>query len=243
MEMLIGREPDTNYLGLLIDGKHKVNSACKLPNSVSRLRIDERTAHCRIFIKDSSGEMNITNLNPQNVTFVNGEEIDGKTNISQHSFIALGADQYRLDLNSILKSIGFERPTSIKHLKRVWEKYDRELLNLQLEQQKNANRQRIQSLLSQVSMLCVIIPSVLPSIPIPPIMRVILVVAALGVGIYFFVRGNKTDNTFVMKKRVLDEDFREKYVCPKCGAFLGFTPYDTFEFRNKCSYCNAKFST
>lgn len=243
MEILIGREPDTNYLGLLIDGKHKVNSAYELPNSVSRLKIKERTAHCRIYIKESNGEMTITNLNPQNVTFLNGEEIEGTTSISKHSFIALGADQYRLDLASILKSIGYEPPVSIKHLKRVWDKYDRQLLNLQLEQQKNANRQRIQSLLSQLSMLLVIIPSVLPAVPIPGFLRVILIAAALGVGIYFFAKGNKPDNSFVMKKRNLDEEFRSRYVCPNCGAFLGFTQYDTFEFRNKCSYCNTKFST
>lgn len=242
MEILIGREPESNYLGLLIDGKHKVYSACKLPNSVSRLKINEETAHCRIFIKESNGEMNITNLNPLNVTFVNGEEINKKTSISEHSIIALGADQHRINLSNILKLIGFERPISIKHLKRVWEMYDRHLLDLQLEQQKNANRQRIQNLLSQVSMLCVIIPSAIPSVPIPAILRVILIAAALGIGLYFFAKGNKADNSFVMKKRVLDEEFRDNYVCPKCGAFLGFTTYETFEFKNKCGYCNTRFS-
>ena len=76
-------------------------------------------------------------------------------------------DQYRISLKKILKGIGYVPPISIKHLKRVWEKYDRALLKLQVEQQKAANQQKLQGLISQASVLCVIIPSVIPSIPIP----------------------------------------------------------------------------
>lgn len=236
MEILIGRDSEANALGLLVNGKYMIDSSCQVPNTVSRVKPNEGTAHCLIFINDTSGHISITNLNPQNSTYVDGEEISGKTSISEHSIISMGGDLYRLNLKKLLKSIGYERPYSIKHLEKVWSKYDKSLLQLQIDQQKNANKQKLQGILSLLSTLCVIIPS-----NIPNAIRVICVAAALGVGIYFFVKGNKADNTFVMKKRNLDEAFREDYVCPKCGCFLGFTPYENFEHKSKCGHCNCKF--
>lgn len=243
MEILIGRECESTALGFLVNGKHMKDTSYDVPNTVSRLKPDEKTAHCRIFINETSGKMTVVNLNPQNSTYVDGEEVETKTPISLHSVISMGADQFRLNLKKLLKSVGYEKPYSIKHLKKIWDKYDKTLLQLQIEQQKNANKQKLQGLLSQVSMLCVIIPSVLPSVPIPPILRVLLVVAALGVGVYFFIKGNKPDNSFVMKKRNLDEEFKEDYVCPRCGYFLGFTPYENLEYKDKCSHCGCKYTT
>lgn len=104
-------------------------------------------------------------------------------------------------------------------MKRVWERYDRALLKLQVEQQKAANQQKLQGLISQASVLCVIIPSVIPSIPIPGMIRVLLVIIALLLGVYFYIKGTKTDESFVIKKRELDERFKDDYVCPKCGYF------------------------
>lgn len=243
MEILIGRECESSAMGFCVNGKHLKDSSYDVPNTVSRLKLDENTAHCRIFINESSGKMTILNLNPMNSTYVDGQEIETKTSISEHSVISLGADQYRLNLKKLLKSIGYEKPYSIKPLKKIWDKYDKTLLQLQIEQQQNANKQKLQGLLSQVSMLCVIIPSVLPSVPIPPILRVLLVVAALVVGIYFFIKGNKPDNSFVMKKRILDDEFKDDYTCPKCGMFLGFTPYENLEYKDKCSHCGCKYIT
>lgn len=243
MEILIGREPDSGFLGLLVDGKHLRDSAYELPCTVSRLKINEKTAHCRIFVKESTGKMSITNMNSNNATYVDGEEVECSVQITEHSIIALGSDQWKLNLKKILKTIGFERPYSIKHLKKKWDKYDRTLLQFQVEQQKSANRQKLQGILSQISMLCVIIPSVIPSVPIPSILRVLLIVTALGVGFYFYMKGNKTDDSFIMKKRILDEEFRDDYVCPKCGSFLGYIPYEDLEYKKKCNNCNCKFSS
>jgi hypothetical protein len=236
MEILVGRDCDSNVLGLLVNGKYKKDSSYQMPNTISRIKPNEGTAHCLVFINDISGQMSITNLNPQNSTYVDGEEITCKTRISEHSIVSMGADQYRLDLKKLLKNVGFERPYSIKHLEKEWNKYDKTLLKLQIDQQKNANKQKLQGLLSLLSTMCVIIPS-----KIPQTIRALFVVAALGVGIYFFVKGNKADNTFVMKKRNLDDEFREIYVCPKCGYFLGFTSYENVEYKGKCSHCNCKF--
>lgn len=242
MEIIIGRDPKSDCLALLVDGKNLYDSSCTLPNSVSRLRVDEHTGHCRIGIKD--GIIKILNLNEQNVTYVNGVEISGHSQkVDTHSIITLGCDQYRLNLKKLLKDIGYVKPVSIKHLRRVWEKYDRTNLRMQIDQQKSANQQKLQGLISQASVLCVIIPSVIPQVPIPAFVRVLLVVIALALGVYFYLKGNKTEESFVVKKRDLDEWLRDEYVCPECGYFFGVTPYENLEYKDKCPHCNTPLTT
>ena len=31
-------------------------------------------------------------------------------------------------------------------------------------------------------------------------------------------------------------------VCPKCGNFLGFTPYENLKNKSTCNYCKCKWS-
>lgn len=243
MEIIIGRDSDSSCLAIMVDGKRGKDPSLILPNSVSRLKPDEKTGHCCLSVKGDA--MRITNLNPQNVTYVNGEEVENSKKIDSHSIVELGADQYRISIKKLLKNIGFVPTVSIKHLKRIWERYDRALLKLQVEQQKTANQQKLQGLISQASVLCVIIPSVIPSIPIPGMIRVILVIGALALGVYFYIKGAKTDESFVIKKRELDERLKEDYVCPKCGYFFGYTPYENLTYKKNCPNpdCNAPLST
>lgn len=243
MEIIIGREAQSNQLLVIADDKaYRLDVGGTVPKSVSRYNHQDGTAHCRIVI--STGGMRVENLNEMNVTYVNGEEVES-SKISLSSVIELGDDQYRINLPKILKLIGYQPTYSIKHLRRVWERYDKALLRLQLDDKKKQNQQKLQGILSQVSMLCVIIPSVMPSFPIPSWLRCVLVVGALAMGIYFYLKGNKTDDSFIIKKRELDEQFKEDYLCPnpKCKHFLGFTPYDTIKSRKKCGQCNCNYQS
>ncbi len=243
MEIIIGRDSNSNKLALLVDGKRGVDSSVILPLCVSRLKPEENLGHCCISIRKDN--IRIINMNPQNVTYVDGEEIVDSVKIDIHSIIELGVDQYRINIKKLLKKIGYIPPVSIKHLKRIWEKYDRAILKLQVEQQKAANQQKLQGLISQASVLCVIIPSVIPSIPIPGIVRVILVIGAMALGIYFYIKGTKTEESFVVKKREIDERFKDDYVCPKCGYFFGFTPYENLTYKKNCPNpdCNTPLIT
>ena len=40
MEIIIGRDPNTNHLAFLVDGKRGVDSSVTFPQSISRLRPD-----------------------------------------------------------------------------------------------------------------------------------------------------------------------------------------------------------
>lgn len=243
MEIIIGRDSNSNKLALLVDGKRGIDSSVILPLCVSRLKPEENFGHCCISIRKDN--IRIINMNPQNVTYVDGEEIVDSVKIDIHSIIELGVDQYRINIKKLLNKIGYIPPVSIKHLKRIWEKYDRAILKLQVEQQKAANQQKLQGLISQASVLCVIIPSVIPSIPIPGIVRVILVIGAMALGIYFYIKGTKTEESFVVKKREIDERFKDDYVCPKCGYFFGFTPYENLTYKKNCPNpdCNTPLIT
>lgn len=241
MEILLGREPEGSKLIVVVDGKtYKMDTGQSVPNTVSRWDHKTSRAHCRIVIGTKG--MRIENLNDENVTYVNGEEVESCA-ITRTSVIELGDDQYRIDFARILKLIGYQPTYSLKHLRRVWEQYDRELLNLQLEEKKKQNQQKLQGIISQVSMVCVIIPSVMPQFPLPPELRAVLVVGALVMGIYFYIKGNKVDDSFIIKKRELDERFKNEYVCPnpKCKAPLGTIPYDTLKLRKKCTVCNCNY--
>lgn len=243
MEIIIGRDSNSNKLALLVDGKRGIDSSVILPLCVSRLKPEENLGHCCISIRKDN--IRIINMNPQNVTYVDGEEIVDSVKIDIHSIIELGVDQYRINIKKLLNKIGYIPPVPIKHLKRIWEKYDRAILKLQVEQQKAANQQKLQGLISQASVLCVIIPSVIPSIPIPGIVRVILVIGAMALGIYFYIKGTKTEESFVVKKREIDERFKDDYVCPKCGYFFGFTPYENLTYKKNCPNpdCNTPLIT
>ena len=243
MEIIIGRDSNSNKLALLVDGKRGIDSSVILPFCVSRMKPEENLVHCCISIRKDN--IRIINMNPQNVTYVDGEEIVDSVKIDIHSIIELGVDQYRINIKKLLNKIGYIPPVSIKHLKRIWEKYDRAILKLQVEQQKAANQQKLPGLISQASVLCVIIPSVIPSIPIPGIVRVILVIGAMALGIYFYIKGTKTEESFVVKKREIDERFKDDYVCPKCGYFFGFTPYENLTYKKNCPNpdCNTPLIT
>lgn len=151
MEIIIGREAQSNQLLVIADGKaYRLDVGGKVPQSVSRYNHQDGTAHCRIVI--CTGGMRVENLNEMNVTYVNGEEVES-SKISLSSVIELGDDQFRINLPKILKLIGYQPTYSIKHLRRVWERYDKALLRLQLEDKKKQNQQKLQGILSQVSML------------------------------------------------------------------------------------------
>lgn len=241
MELLIGRESGSNQLLIVADGNgYRLDVGGNVPASVSRYDTQNGTAHCRIVV--STGGMRIDNLNEMNVTYVNGVPV-ASSPISKSSVIELGDDQYRINLSNILSMVGYKPSYSTKHLRRVWERYDKALLRLQLEDKKKQNQQKLQGIISQISMLCVIIPSVMPSIPIPPWLRAVLVAGALAMGIYFYMKGNSEDDSFIIKKRELDKEFKTVYLCPnpKCKTFLGFTPYESIKLKKSCTYCNCKY--
>ena len=183
MEIIIGREEGARRLHCIVGGREfNIGQAGAVPLSVSR-------RHCKISVNGSN--ISIENIKAQNVTFVDGNQVVSK-GITSNSRVQLGEERFLVPLQQILQLAGVsaangmdpqkEAPTfSLKPMKAVWEEYDNRRMKIQNDAAKSANKQRLQGLFSMFGMCLGFIPGIDPTI------RIIIIVAALSIGIYFFI--------------------------------------------------------
>lgn len=239
MEIIIGREEGARRLHCIVGGREfYVGQAGSVPLSVSR-------RHCRITVNGSS--INIENIKAQNVTYVDGNQIFSK-GITPTSRVQLGEERYLVPLQQILQLAGAltvnggdgqkEPPTfSLKPMKAVWEEYDNRRMEIQNKAAKTANKQRLQGIFSMLGMCIGFISGIDPAI------RIVIIVVALSIGIYFFVKGS-IGTTVQQQLRDLDEEYAKKYKCPNpaCGNPFGPTPYWNIEHKKQCFTCGCKYT-
>lgn len=241
MEIIIGREEGLRRFHCIVDGREfNIGQAGCVPASVSR-------KHCKIVVNGNN--ITIENLKPQNITFVDGNQVFSKA-ISATSKVQLGAEKVTIPLQQILQlatgkpatAAGAGKPAqeaptfSLRPLKAVWEEYDKRKLEIQDEAAHKANQQRIQGIISMCGM-------VFGLLPIPMIFRALCVIAALCIAIYFFVQGNNSESV-QRQLHDLDEEFAKKYKCPNpaCGKPFGSVPYRQIEFNKQCFACGCKYT-
>ncbi len=239
MEIIIGREEGARRLHCTIgDREFNIGQAGAVPLSVSR-------KHCRITVNGSS--VNIENIKAQNVTYVDGNQIFSK-GITPASKVQLGEEKFLVPLQLILQMVGVapvndnaqhdEVPTfSLKPLERVWKEYDDRRMEIQNNAAKSANKQRLQGILSMLGMCIGFIPG------IDQTLRIVIVVAALAIAVYFFVRGSFS-TTVQQQLHDLDEEYAKKYKCPnpECGKPFGTVPYRNIEYNKQCFACGCKYT-
>lgn len=186
MEIIIGREEGARRLHCMVDGREfNIGPAGMVPLSVSR-------KHCRITI--NSGHINIENLNLQNETYVDGNQVFSKA-LTVSSRVQLGKDRFLLPLRQILQLVNGvsapmdgqpakEVPTfSLRPLKAVWSEYEQQVLDIQNKVSQKANQQRLQGILSLLGVCVGLIPGINVAV------RVVIVLGALLLAVYFFCRG------------------------------------------------------
>lgn len=243
MEIIIGREEGARRLHCIADGREfNVGQAGCVPASVSR-------KHCKITINGSS--MSIENLKAQNITFVDGNQVNSK-GITTSSKVQLGMERYMVPLQMVIQlatgkaSVGSIRPSvpqqlqvtkSLTDLEKVWEEYNQRNLDIVAQAAKNANRQRLQGILSSLGMCVGFIPG------IDQTLRIVIIVAALLVAIYFFLKGSNSD-TVQQQQNNLDNEFAKKYKCPNpsCGKPFGRQPYHMIKYNKLCPACGCKYT-
>ena len=131
-----------------------------------------------------------------------------------------------------------EAPTySLKPLERVWTEYDDRRMEIQNNATKSANRQRLQGILSMLGVCIGLIPGM------DSTLRIIIVVAALSIAVYFFIKGS-VGATVQQQLHDLDEEYAKKYKCPnpKCGKPFGAIPYRNIEYNKQCFACGCKYT-
>ncbi len=239
MEIIIGREEGARRLHCIAGGREfNIGQAGSVPLSVSR-------RHCKITVNGSN--INIENIKAQNVTFVDGNQIFCK-GITPTSRVQLGEEKFLVPLQQILQLVGVsaanagtapkEFPTfSLKPMKAVWKEYDNRRMGIQNNAAKSANKQRLQGILSMLGVCIGLIPGMNPAL------RIIIVVAALSIAIYFFIKGS-VGATVQQQLHDLDEEYAKKYKCPNpaCGRPFGAIPYRNIEYNKQCLACGCKYT-
>ncbi|MGM9722562.1 MAG: BRcat domain-containing protein [Prevotella sp.] len=254
--LLIGKEPINGRLmiGFPIKGKLQtiaVGTSNSVPGSVSRYNGEQGSAHLSLDI-DKDGNILVTNLKEQNVTYVDGVEIITKQ-ISPNSNVELGKDKFRINIPDILKVVEkilnvsdpSEPPVyNISHLEAVWNNYHRKNIDLQ----KRARKQNVQA---RIPMFFTMGAGAISSIAFAcgwgdavKSLCVALTLIGLVFMCYSFLK-SKNDTSIEDRERYMEE-FQEKYICPnpKCGKFLGNYSYKLMkrQYSMTCPHCKCKFT-
>ena len=224
MEIIIGRDQQTCKLCIIKDSNSRLyGESNSVPMDVSRHHISLQPAE--------QGKWQIKNLNERNVTYVNGIAIESKT-ISENDKIELGYSHYLLQWKALDEPI--EEVIDISSLKKVWDDYQQEDTEIR-------NRQKNNGLLASVplgfSMLGGIIAGVAPEIREVALFFTGIAFLLFLYGLY---RRSQDNSTIELKK--LQEDFDQKWVCPKCNRPLTcFRSYTILSQNDACPYCKTKF--
>lgn len=248
--ILIGKEPgsgDRLFLSVVIDGKSKtgaIGERGSVPHCVSRLKANENVAHCKIDI-DANGMMKLTNLKEQNVTYVNGAEIETKR-IDEGSYVELGIDKYRIDIKEVLDAAlklvfaGGGAVFALDPLKKVWHEYKDESTKLKERTKKLG---LLASVPGMFSMSAVAASAIVPE-NIRSYMWIISGIGAVVCALGFYLRA--TDKS-TKKLDELNEKFQSIYVCPnpKCNRFMGTQSYKLLVQQyedGSCPKCKCKYT-
>jgi len=230
MEVMIGREAQSRRLSVTRDGKVQlVGKPGSVPMDVSKSHVALCTS--------GDGTWEVRNLKEANVTYVNGLPIEKKT-VREGDSIELGMSHFKLSWDVIRGPK--QEVADIRHLRRVWDEYKEDMNEID-ERQKNT------SVLASVPMLFTMggtaITVILNFAGVPK--EIMLATGALTViafimMIYSIFR--RKNDTSKQDKEALNKSMYKKYVCPKCGKFLGMQDYDLLiQQHDQCGFCKAKF--
>lgn len=265
--ILIGKEPGQGRLEIAVLGGSQpivfyVGSPGSVPNTVSRCKPGENVAHAKITV-DGNGAMILSNIKPQNVTWVNGSEIESKR-IMPSSAIALGPEQYKIDINAILEMAAkamVQSPVTegnpsqtktqtkeikkynIRHLERVWDKYHDGLIEIQ---KRGTNK----GVMARLPMVFTMTGGTLTAISFGSewsesikVICIVFTAIALALMIHSLVSAKK--DTSIDDRERLNEEFQEHYCCPnpECNKFLGNMSYKLMKKQTgmKCPSCKSEF--
>lgn len=213
--------------------------------------------HCKL-IANADGTYTIENISA-NGTFVNDTSII-RTVVTPDTVVRLGAT-FTISVRDLLplqvtapkppqqprqQAQQPQQPTvdpnqeryerEFRKLKAVYDRYSEEKIKMQKEAgMANFYRMLPMTLLALVSMGASLIPALGDLSPV-------IAVAGLGLLVFSLFKsyGNTTNNP--EKMEALNKQFMIDYVCPKCGNFLGFTPYENLKNKSTCNYCKCKWS-
>lgn len=255
--ILVGKEPGQGRLLVAISGIGKtaaIGSPGCVPNCVSRCKPSENVAHAKLAI-DQNGNITLSNMKSQNVTFVNGSEIASKR-INQSNTVELGKDRFSVSVPMILETAkkivdtstagSGTKPDSpkkkfnISHLRGVWNRYESEIDRIAQQQQETGKKRMLPIMVGSLSGVA---SPILATLVAVNTLYITVPVAAISFGLYF-VNYKKKDTSYEERKAAT-EKFTDEYVCPnpECNKFLGNISYKLLkkQYSMQCPYCKSEF--
>lgn len=204
--------------------------------------------HCKL-TSNPDGTYTLENLSA-NGTFVNGKSII-RTVVDKDAVIQLGAS-FTIAVKDLLPVVQqpaktpqsdkstvdpnqCEYEAKFRRLKAVYEKYSADKIAIQKEAgMNNFYRMLPMTLLSLVG---------LGAAAIPALGNVAPFIAVVGIGllIYSLVKSYNGSKDNPEKMEALNKQFMIDYVCPKCGNFLGYVPFEALKNKKVCSFCKCKW--
>ena len=232
IELIIGRESGVENPRLAVTQNGQTQyfgTPGSVPKDVSR-------KHCRIQV-GADGKMIVEDLTDNNFIYINGMDCKRKVNVSLTDTIELGPSKYRLDLDTIIKTLSAKQSFSIKHLEAVYEGYQTDKFDIQVRERKLNALSALPGVLSMISIGAAFILQ-------NQDVRTWSIVLAAVFALAFAIIRYRNATIVPLKTRKMDDAFREKYVCPNplCGRFLGATPYKELVKNHSCPYCKSKFT-
>lgn len=204
--------------------------------------------HCKL-TSNPDGTYTLENLSA-NGTFVDGRSIV-RSAVTPDTVIQLGVT-FRISVKELLpvvtkqtKSAEPQKSTVDPHqreyeakfrrLKHVYDKYTADKIAIQKEAgMNNFYRMLPMTLLSLVGLGATAIPALGNIAPF-------LGIVGIGLLIFSLVKSYNGSKDNPEKMEALNKQFMIDYVCPKCGNFLGYIPYEALVNKSACSFCKCKW--
>lgn len=217
-------------------------------NGNQQITIDDPTVsrqHCRV-TPNGDGTYLVENLSAAG-TMVDGVNII-RTTATKSSQIRLGkyftanlADLMGTTKTPVAPPRAATTPTeevSIASLRHVYDNYCEQKIELQKQEKKSQGAKMIPSLcFMALSALSLILPdnSVMNTI------KVVVGIVAIAFVAYSFISMRQSAEETPEKLAEIDKNFKVKNVCPKCGNFLGYVPFESLQSMGRCNYCKTKW--
>lgn len=237
MEIIIGGDHSTLRLKLTITGQPKPKLAGQqgsCPLSVSR-------QHCSLTTCPDGGYI-LANLNPRNVTYVNGMPIMSQR-ITEYDRIELGRDRYLLDW-AILKKV-LPKPelhVDITPLEDIWNTYYQTTNRMQVKEKRFNAMRGIIPVITMGAMAAIFLIGPSKDGKQSPLQIAAYALAAL-LALFFFIKSFIDASKITNQREELKQWFMTYYRCPnpECNRFLGYTDFTLVAEQDCCPKCKAKY--
>lgn len=224
-EITIGRDGQTGKLRMTVGKQTSTfGEAGSVPRSVSQ-------EHVRVTIGDD-GSLVLTNLNPENDTYVNHRAVERKR-ISEGDRIVLGGEHYRLSWDMLKPFI--PKMVDISALEQMWKDYQEQRLQMQIRERRFNTLRSATGLITMAAIALSIMTGR------QSLWFIVLYVVAILISLAFTIKAWRDASAVPQKAQQLNRQFQHDYVCPQCGHFLGNQPYELLAQNGHCPYCKTQF--